>query len=209
MESKIPAWITNFLYSIGTLDEIKRGTCKRTLIKPEQDYTKKLSQNAGVILVPKLIGIYQTREPASETPKKKKERGEVGEKMGELDDKFLEGVWRIRDNINPQLIHIGYNPEIWPLDILQISLNDGLRRVKISPIDSLPNFFQKDNITLYEIVEENATLLGDDESKLSREENRAINRRFIPQVKKLEEELKPFGLTRDEWVNINLYFLDI
>ena len=207
MKTKIPIWITTYFYSAGTVDEIKKGDSKRIQITKEiPDYTKSLNKNGNLIIVPKVVGIYQEREPAKETAYIRKERRRIEKKRDEVIEKRLSERWGIIDNLHPYLIYVGYEPNVFTRDSLKGLLNDEMDRVGLSSISSMPNFFEKDQITLCNILVEEGEMYSDDVSKVSAEERVRVRRKFIPQIEKLSKQLKPFGLTRNEFYFIKSYY---
>lgn len=199
----IPEGITKYSYSTGTLEEIKKGKISRIQIGMETpNYSEVLFRKEGQILIPRVAGVYQERELTIETAQEREERKYVEAKMRELDNKMLSKMKGITDKIHPNLIHIGYDPHIWTRKNLEMVLNDTLNRIALSPVISMPNFFEKDIAAFDEIYDEEIRVVGEDPSKVSEEEYKKMAEKLTPKIEKLFEQLKQFGLTREEWCYI-------
>ncbi len=53
--------VTSYSYSVGSLNQVTNGKEKRTSLRHIHSLDK-LLQNKGLILIPRVIGIYQTEE---------------------------------------------------------------------------------------------------------------------------------------------------
>lgn len=207
-EDKYTEWITTYFYSIGSIENIKKGNLDRTRIKEEEkiNFLELLSEQRRLILLPKLVGVYQYNEPIPETPEKRKERIRIEEKRDLVIDRRLSERWGIVDNIYRNLIHIVYDPEIWKRDLLIETLNDELGRISLSPTLLAPNFYNK-KTTLPDslILKEHEMREGKSPEDIDFEQQKKIEQKLIPEAKGIMKQLEPFGLTKNEWYFLNSY----
>ncbi len=211
-EDRYTEWITTYFYSMDSIEKIKKGNLDKTLIKREEkiNFLELLSEQRGLILLPKLIGIYQYREPTPETPEKRKERIRVEEKRDLVIDRRLSERWGIVDNIYRNLIHIIYDSEIWKRDLLIETLNDELGRIALSPTLLTPNFYnKKTNLPDFLMLKEGEMREGKSPEDIGFEQQKKIEQKLIPEAKEIMKQLESFGLTKNEWYFLNSYLINL
>lgn len=204
MDSRVQDWITTYKYGVGTIEQIKTGNLKTFLLKGDEDFQKLLSERTGLIIIPKVIGIYQYRTPKKESLKERKDRLYVENKMDELELRMIELEFGLQEKCHPRLIHVSCLESI--SHILNTALQDPAQRIKISQIERLPNFFDKDIYRFYELVDEEATLLEAKGEEPTSDEIKEILVKMAPEFKALYEHYSQFRFTRNEWVSIYKHF---
>jgi len=119
-------------------------------------------------------------------------------------------VFGVEERNNAQLIHIGYDPQVLPLDVVKIGLNDQLGRIALSPLKSMPNFYDKDKTRIMELMLRFKDRLP---FKITRKDlqDRVVMKRYLEQcsiisaglkekANEIKRELQQYGLSRCEWV---------
>lgn len=154
----------------------------------------------GIIAVPKIVGVLQVVEPVftTEVEKLHRERIESNFRRGYKSNLHtatmqLRSRYGIQDEISPGLIHIGYDPSIFPKDLIRASIGDHFGRVALSPIGELPNFNQKN----FSLAEEAYFLSEQNAVEGVKVEETA--EKIRPMLTELKRQARIYGLTRKEF----------
>ena len=202
---------TNYFYSIGSLEGIKEGNSEKYLLTRKKIDFKDLfvSKENNLILVPKIIGIYQCRKRNFDNPSDKHKWEKAIEYSNAAIDLSISAEWRITDTINRDLIHIIFDPELISQNLIRKTLKDNLNRVGVSTLDNSLNFYEKDIYSVYELLSQsNDSRQGkEDPAEIEPEVLNASFVKLKPKAREVLGKIEPYGLTRDEWYNINSFFL--
>jgi hypothetical protein len=193
----------------GTPSELREpnDTEKWARINPS-DYKKgtvvdqviKLVRPQSGLIVPRFVGIYE----GSGSDDSDTEISDMINNMREVENHRIanmlggiitqnKGVAR-QDSLPWNLIYLLYDKMTWPSQAdVRECLDDDIRRVRISPIENIPNFYERDpKLALGSLVQ-----IGDWVGEgVDTEE---INKRIVPDVKKLGKQIKKYGGTRLEY----------
>ncbi len=120
-----------FKYGFGGIEDVLNGN----VAKVDSQEELKIGRS-GVIMLPKLIGVYQSGGYAP--PEELKGITEIAEQIGTFGRKGR------LDCVHANLICVAYDPTITPRDILRKSLeSDTLERLKVIEHYNLPQFSEK------------------------------------------------------------------
>ncbi len=194
--------ISRYKYAYGGMNDLLKGRFEKLKTANSLDKLTLINYRSS-ILVPQFIGVYQESELKPDTLEERENIGaaSMGKKMAE---NVVDRVAQARlsqkgkaDRSTPNLIHIGYNSEIYNGRLARELFGEGLERVKFSSYDRLPNFSAKDRVEILEYVKKMAEKIEiEDEEGVEKLSREAYN--FI------DEQLRIFGLTRTEYA-----FLDV
>ncbi len=195
---------TNFYYSVGNVEGIKKGNLEKTILTEDTNYKGLLENSSPIIFIPKIVGVYQSHEIIN--PKKGTQEicDTLTDLANKMEDYFLSKL-DILDNNNAYLIHIVYDPYFISTDILKQAIKDEMKRIVLSPYDSVPNFFEKDILKSMEDLKK--IIEGFNMGNLDPEQNKKMYERSKSIYENLKKDLSKFGLTKIEWVQLNFPYI--
>ncbi len=149
-------------------------------------------KSTSIILVPRLIGVYQVVEPTN-LDYKDTERFKEEIRDGNLELKQrLNSDFGVVDEINANLICLVHDPKIIEKDLIEDYLKDCKARIKIAKYSDMPNFDAKDTSVITSTFE---TLKKMREGGIKREAGMSCIKYNLGT---LEEQLRDYGLTTTE-----------
>lgn len=163
----------------------------------------------GGIIIPRLFAVYQDAEPILERNWSFNYRDQIRK---QIIDKIYNAGYSAKehlflkrgliDNLHTHLICVAYDPAVWNKNLVADALKDKIGRVKIVQFSDLPEFHKKDTFILDrldQVLEEFVKIRYDNRRNLARE---AMLNHVKDTIKKLEEQLKDYGLTSEEYATI-------
>lgn len=151
------------------------------------------------IIIPRLIGIYQTIEPVGLDYREVDHfKSEFRERNLE-DKRRLEYEFGIKDEINANLICLVHEPNIIEKSVIETYLKDGKSRIKIARYSELPDFDAKDTSVIDTTFETLKKML---EGGVKREAGMACIKYNLGT---LEEQFRDYGLTTIEFYYFNCF----
>ena len=193
--------ITSYMHSTGDVASVCKGSLPRTsMTTSEYDFKQLFHDAPSLIVVPRIVGIYQQSAPAHEKPEEKRQREDILRRMNEIMDADITRIWNVRDPLHRDLIHIGYDQRTLTPELISTLVTDPLKRVRVTPLDQLPNFFEKD-LTLFDqvLMEYGKRRETIDPDRENVAKHKAVLDELRPQLESVKESWKQFGLTREEW----------
>lgn len=195
--------IAKFGYAFGRVCELKEGRFDDEELKESLEDLE--LETEGIIIIPQFVGVYQTYEIKPDSDEEgenieilKKRAGYIYQFLNSMAKMAIELTGK-RERFNPNLIHIGFNPEIYNRGLVRECLGQGSDRISISPYQSIPNFNKK-SICEKDFFLRRMNELGEpDEEKLG--ELAEISR---ASYEVLQGQLLEFGLTREEYTFLKL-----
>lgn len=178
--------ITYYKYAYGGIDDVLNGKFEALTVAKSQSELP-IQPSSQKVIVPKLIGVYQEWDlkPDNKEESELLSRAKVGRKL--LEHSLITSADGISDNFHPNLIHIGYDPNLLDERLIREFMRS--ERIKVSPYGSMPDFYTKeDEVQNYckKLVE----LIGD------KEKLKQISRKVSD---KLKIQLSKFGFTKIEY----------
>ena len=119
-----------FQYSFGGIKEISGGKCEKFGSLDDLDFSVKSS----VIIVPKIIGIYQFNRDLPE---------DIREVRGLVENDMIYLSFGKKENLDSGLICVAYDPTNLNQELIRRTIEDLSGRVKITEYHDLPNFEEK------------------------------------------------------------------
>lgn len=196
--------IVYFTYAIGGIEDLRKGDLDIMESSLSIDELNLASPHQNII-IPKFIGVYQDLEIKLETDEEILYKEDI-----EREDKLLGSISNlltkiiveqkgIEESFSPRLIHIGYDPDIYKNDLVRELLGKGTERLAISPYNKIPNFSEKNTAELSVYLNQ----IG--EMQMAREEGISELIRVASEgCLTLQEQLKSFGLTREEFAFLGI-----
>lgn len=191
-----------FSYSVGDVEAITQGVLQKTRITRESgDYRRLLQNTESRSAMPSVVGIYQQNIlPQARTPQEERKLEALLARMNDLLDADIQRYWNIRDPLHRGLIHIGYDKNTVTQEQLTACVTDPLKRIRISPLDRLPSFSQKDVALFDRLIDE----YGKQHRAIDKPvgdvmKHRSILESLRQQFEVIKEQWNPFGLTREDW----------
>ncbi len=197
-----------YRYRIGSIEQLQKGNLSRTII-PERDFRSVFSKLENNLRLSNVLGVYQTHEPVNETSQYMEELLDVKILKDRTIQNALLSRYDILDDIDPDLVHISFNPAKSDKEFIETLLYDPFNRIKISAYRELPNFYEKRSGGVFKLIEKQFELqFGRSIYALTPNE---IKEQFSSEVRfdsflslkpeaiNLYEHLKKFGLTREEY----------
>ncbi len=196
-----------FKYAFGGIEDITEGNFDRMDVACSLNDLNLDSDSRGII-IPRFVGVYQDwriKPDTREEENNKRIYEEIVRGLEFLREQLAKGTLEnegIKERVYPKLIHIGYDPRFY---------NEGLvreffgrpRRLEFSPYQDLPEFYHKDLVIIDIFIKELEDIL--------REGNNGDGRvTRIEEIAKesydgLKEQLRRFGLTREEFIFLHIF----
>jgi hypothetical protein len=180
----------------GELDKMQNAERFEELMFPKEE---------SKIIQPKFIGVYQFRDVVLHGDEEREHKDEIEKESKSLEklahsiaDTALFANKGFHDNLNPRLIHIGFDDNIWSPELVRQAIEDKLGRIAISTYTGMPDFYEKNTSAGALINEKGIELLND------LEDVKEMARRLKSQLDDYENEMKPYGLTRDEYAFLQI-----
>ncbi len=197
--------VIDYKYGTGTLTEVRKGRPDKKEIDGMDIYNFFNVQREAIIILPRVAGIYQTfdvvfSEPICEQAKQFFEKLVKGSYAAhELKSKvMLESLFGI-DRAAPDLIHVVYDYRLMPEQVVREFLGDGLGRIALSDWRKLPDFREKstEQFPLYfeQVIHTEEEVDEDNFETVLKQKKEEARRASLT----LSEQLKKYGLTRDEY----------
>ncbi len=201
--------VIEYKCAYGGIEDIRKGEMPKVdLNLPIMKYFFETShETRSKLIMPEVLGIYQIEKILPQTEYEKQ-----NERNLDIESNIFRSIKDMRyddilqdfgkkDNAHSDLIHIAYNPKVMSLDIVEELFKENIGRIRYSDWEKLPDFYAKRTAEIDAYDYKIRKLVGDnfegsrhsDEDKLKKELNI-----------KLSEQLKIYGLTRMEYVFLEL-----
>jgi len=201
--------ITYFQYAFGRIEDLKEGTLEnlRTIDSLSDIETTKLSENPDFkvpqkgIILPKFIGVYQDWRLKADNGREREYEEEFEQIMKGMEDGLnglIKTIGELRghkDGFNERLIHICFDPTLYPQELVRSLLGEGSGRIRVSPYYNHPNFNEK-NTSLDEIYTGRLNDFFNQPDKDKKREE--IEKIAAGGYEEMRIQLQRFGLTRQE-----------
>lgn len=190
-----------YLYGRGTNTELI--DIPKNLYLNFTDAKNKLTKSKSEILIPKFIGVYQTK---SAMVKKRDIEEMAFFSINELLRSGLETKMAIETakamgkdatTLQPSMISVLYDPRQETRESVNHLFDDQLQRISIYPVNEAPNFRNKDG-SLRELI------LGNIKEIVSNESSYDEQIRLLKMnLELIGQDHRKYGLTLEEWVFFN------
>ncbi len=198
MESK-----NEYLYVYGTSTNLNKNLDNCKFYTNLAEVRNKLLKPKGELLIPKFVGVYQTKNGMA----KMNELKEIAfHSIHELLRSGLEIKVAIETakvmgknatTIQPSMISVLYDSRQETLASVNLLFDDQLQRIAVYPINEAPNFSNKDP-SLKEIT------LGNIKEIITNENSYNEQIRLLRiNLELMKEDRRKYGLTLEEWVFLN------
>lgn len=189
--------IVYYEHYFGSIEDLKNKDLARLKKIDEIDYSKieraSKSFSSGLIITPRFIGTYQEWYIKADNQREEKHQKEINLQKKRL-ELFLNKILKTRNNdsIHPNLIHICYDPEQYPSDIVRCSFGESSSRLGVSSYKNLPNFYNKNSALVSIYLEK---MMDTNKSEKIQEKIETISEDGF---NRFQSALKEFGLTLEE-----------
>ncbi len=137
---ELPPWRVEYLYRIGTFEQISKERGKHFLLKRggQYDFSNMLESQP-----PQIMGVYQHEWIEGESHSQRAERKRLEDIFCKQFKMSLE-VQGQPDILPPDLIAIGYMENYFPYRVIKKALEEGdMERITFFTVDNVPNFYEK------------------------------------------------------------------
>lgn len=202
--------VTYYKYAYGGISDIRKGRLTNLQTADSLENLERLILNKprSKIILPQFISVYQNSEL-------KADKGEEKEYLeyAQMMKQFKEGLAEMsaqmilddkgkEDKFHPNLIHLAYKPDTYDEKLMREFFVKGMERIRISDYSNIPNFYAKDTLEIRSQMERITNLINSTEE--DEERKSLVISSAKESYKIIHAQLKRFGLTRIEYVFLNL-----
>jgi len=184
-----------YRYGVGGLEEIKTQAESLSLMETLDEVEQKFQRaENSAIIIPRVVGVYQLFDVGDEKHEDKYSEEfrefvrEVCNQTGNIAQHIIE-----ERGISPWLIHVGYDTRSMSASILRKYFDN--KRLVYSPWMEMPNFKEKDILSINEIVRE--FMEGGEKTG---EKLESLTKKIVEHLEKLKDI---YGLTSIEMGLLN------
>ncbi|MBR9691610.1 hypothetical protein GOV06_02390 [Candidatus Woesearchaeota archaeon] len=190
--------VTEYIYAVGNPEQLRDGDFNKmpsagTIKRLDVDLTEES------LIVPRFLGVYQKTRIVPDddvTPSK------VYESFEDMFNRILRLGLMLKtgtvDKVDPLLICIGYDGDLWTPELVKMAMKDKIGRLKVASLDDLPNFYDKDTAGIELFLEEH------NELTIKGRATEDVLKKLEPQMKYLLKHFPQFGMTRLEYLVLNI-----
>ena len=190
--------VTKYRYACGTSDQLAEGDLDNL---STSDSIEDLDMSeSGLIVVPKFVGVYQTKELQYKTQLERENKEDLDKFFNVLSSSYDEKnrdamkLFGITEQIDPRLIHVGFDQDVYDRGLVCLTFKGRSHRLAFSPCNNMPNFPEKHTELLGIYVQQMTDELKNDDT--SKEKLIADCKRAYGD---LNQMLRTYGLTREEY----------
>lgn len=199
--------IVKYNYAYGGMEDLRKGIFENMHVSSSLHRLKIDSGNRGVV-IPNFVGVYQEADAIPEHPDEKMYGEFIKKEFKRLDflinrvaKEILERRGR-EERFNANLIHIGYDPDLYDEKLVRELFINPSPRIVISSYRELPYFGRKDTSGIEMVGEKLRELF---ETVEEREEGVPILRTISEEACSIfNREGKKYGLTRQEYAFLQI-----
>jgi len=186
-------FVTKYGYFLGNALSLAGGSFDE--MQPVESLDNLNSVIQGGIIIPKFVGVYQSSDIVLEGSEKDRAdeiraRAEIKNSLiKEMSKTIIEIKCDERESFCPELMHIIYNPNIFPDEsLVRVSFGSIPTRIRVSPCNKAPNFYDKDTSLISRCVD-----------KVEFDQDYRKKGAVADAVLALRKQMETFGLTREEY----------
>mgnify|MGYP001577016221 CR=1 FL=1 len=198
--------VLDHVYATGTAGELRDPDSNLRFFKDPSKIVRTLfGEHASGLIVPRFMGVYQRDKivPDSDDPEEVRDAKEEQELLVSTREENLQNANILfsrtigtLDLLNPDLIFLAYNPQIWAPSTARESLDDKVRRIAIGSVTQLPDFPFKDSSLISQIYDVAEKMKSLSERSVATEEY------MESLVQELGKQLDMYGATREEYAHL-------